>query len=144
MAICLPEFYSTKPSTISFHTTPFKKRTSAGLIPNSKFPTFYFINLNKIFVNDKEIPLFPSLSRNFGNGLTGGCIVDTGATVTSFPEDFYEEFRDTFRKEVRCIPLYDAPLGNFDTCYMVDPGEVANFPAVKMYFGTKTRKICCY
>ncbi|KAK4712921.1 hypothetical protein R3W88_018828 [Solanum pinnatisectum] len=107
----------------------------SGLIPNSKFPTFYFINLFKIFVNDKEIPLFPLLSRNFGNGLTGGCIVDTGATVTSFPKDFYDEFRDTFRKEVRGIPLYDAPLGNFDTCYMVDPGEVPTFPIVKMYFG---------
>ncbi|KAH0654830.1 hypothetical protein KY285_029712 [Solanum tuberosum] len=66
--------------------------------------------------------------------------MDTGASVTNFPEDFYDEFRDTFRKEVRGIPLYDAPLGNFDTCYMVDPGEVPTFPVVKMYFGHQNQE----
>ncbi|XP_049370675.1 aspartyl protease family protein 2-like [Solanum verrucosum] len=82
----------------------------------------------------REVPWFPSLSRNFGNDMTGSCFVDTGVTVTSFPQDFYTVFRDTFRKEVN-IPVYDAPLGNFDTCYMVDPGVVPTFPVVKMYFG---------
>ncbi|WMV36460.1 hypothetical protein MTR67_029845 [Solanum verrucosum] len=135
MALCLPEFYSTKPSTLSFHTTPYKKTTSARLIPNFKFPTIYFVNLYKVFINDKVIPLFPSFSRNIGNDMTGGCIVDTGATITNFPPDFYYVFRDTFRQEVKDIPLYDAPLGSFDTCYMVDPGVVPTFPVVKMYFG---------
>ncbi|WMV38442.1 hypothetical protein MTR67_031827 [Solanum verrucosum] len=134
MALCLPEFYSTKTSTISFHTTPFKKKTSARLLPSSRLPTYYFINLLKVFINNKEVPWFPSLSRNFGNDMTGSCFVDTGVTVTSFPQDFYTVFRDTFRKEVN-IPVYDAPLGNFDTCYMVDPGVVPTFPVVKMYFG---------
>ncbi|KAH0654286.1 hypothetical protein KY289_031964 [Solanum tuberosum] len=58
-----------------------------------------------------------------------------GATITNFPPDFYYVFRDTFRQEVKDIPLYDAPLGSFDTCYMVDPGVVPTFPVVKMYFG---------
>ncbi|KAK6784444.1 hypothetical protein RDI58_017899 [Solanum bulbocastanum] len=77
--------------------------------------------------------------NNFGNDMTGGCFVDTGVTVTSFPQKFYIVFCDTFRKEVNIpkkvnIPVYDAPLGNFDTCYMVDPGVVPTFPVVKMYF----------
>ncbi|KAG5593867.1 hypothetical protein H5410_035099 [Solanum commersonii] len=134
MALCLPEFYSTKPSTLSFHTTPYKKKTSARLIPNYKLPTFYFVNLYKVLINDKEVPSFPSFSLNIGNGMTGGCIVDTGSIVTNFPTDFYDEFRDTFRKEAGDIPLYDAPYGDFDTCYMVDPGVVPTFPVVKMYF----------
>ncbi|MCD9639267.1 hypothetical protein HAX54_023675, partial [Datura stramonium] len=137
MSLCLPGFYSGKGSTISFHTTPFKKKTSAELLPNFKFPIYYFVNLYKVFINDKEIPLNPSsLSTwNFGNDMTGGCMVDTGATITRFPQDFFSVFRDTFRKEVRDIPLIDIPLG-FDTCYKDDPsGREPNFPVVKLYFG---------
>ncbi|KAH0744570.1 hypothetical protein KY290_032563 [Solanum tuberosum] len=52
-----------------------------------------------------------------------------GATITNFPPDFSYVFRDTFREEVKDIPLYDAPLGSFDTCYMVDPGVVPTFPS---------------
>ncbi|KAK4713611.1 hypothetical protein R3W88_019518 [Solanum pinnatisectum] len=121
MALCLPEFDSTKTSTIT------------RLLPRSRLPTYYFINLFKVFINNKEVPWFPSLSQNFGNDMTGGCFLDTGVTVTCFPQKFYTVLRDTFRKEVN-IPVYDAPLGNFDTCYMVDPGVVPTFPVVKMYF----------
>ncbi|KAH0649756.1 hypothetical protein KY284_029668 [Solanum tuberosum] len=136
MAMCLPGTYSTKASTISFHTTPFKKTTSAGLLPNFGFPNFYFVNLYKIFINDKEVPFFPSLSRNFGNyDMTGGCIVDTGTIMSRFPRDFHTVFRDTFRKEVRGIPMMEVPLGAFDTCYIEEPGVVPTFPIVKMYFG---------
>ncbi|MCD7456540.1 hypothetical protein HAX54_032127 [Datura stramonium] len=139
MSMCLPGFYSGKESTISFHTTPFKKKTSAELLPNFKFPIFYFVNLYKVFINDKEIPLNPSLSTwNFGNDMTGGCIVDTGSTFTRFPQDFYIVFRDTFRKEVRDIPMVDVPPGSFDTCYKDDPSaQEPNFPVVKLYFGSE-------
>ncbi|MCD7456547.1 hypothetical protein HAX54_032134 [Datura stramonium] len=95
-----------------------------------------FVN---VFINDKEIPLNPSLSTwNFGNDMTGGCIVDTGTTITRFPQDFYSVFRDTFRKEVRDIPMVNVPPGSFDTCYKDDPSaQEPNFPVVKLYFGHK-------
>ncbi|PHT42353.1 hypothetical protein CQW23_16378 [Capsicum baccatum] len=134
MAMCLPGIYSGKGSTISFHTTPFKITTSAKLLPNSAYPHYYFVNLYKVFINDKEIPLNKSIwnSRKF---ITGGCIVDTGTTITRFPRDFYTAFRDTFIQQVQGIPLIHNPRGHLDTCYKVDPGVVPNFPVVKMYFG---------
>ncbi|XP_019070219.2 aspartic proteinase nepenthesin-1-like [Solanum lycopersicum] len=132
MAMCLPGTYSMKASTISFHTTPFNKTTSARLVPTSEFPNFYFVNLYKIFIDDKELPSFPSLSRN--HDMNGDCIVDTGTIMSRFPRDYYILFRDTFRKEVEGIPMVEAPLGDFDTCYIEDPGVVPTFPVVKMYF----------
>ncbi|KAM3338822.1 hypothetical protein P3S68_030908 [Capsicum galapagoense] len=133
MAMCLPGMYSGS-STISFHTTPFQKTISAELLPNPAYP-YYFVNLYKVFINDKEIPLNPSI-RNFRNAIDGGCIVDTGTILTTFPREIYNAFRDTFIQEVKDYPLVDDPEpGGSDTCYKVDPGVEPNFPAVKMYFG---------
>ncbi|PHU10914.1 hypothetical protein BC332_17844 [Capsicum chinense] len=98
MSMCLPGVLSTKRSTLSFHTMPFKKTTSATLLQDFRFPSVCFVNLYKVFINDMEVPMFPSLSRNFRNNDTSGsCIVDTGTFITHFPHDFYIVFRYTFR-----------------------------------------------
>ncbi|KAH0652200.1 hypothetical protein KY285_031809 [Solanum tuberosum] len=130
MAICLPDFFTTGKSTISFHISPFKRKTSAKLLPNPALPLFYFVNLFKVFINDKEVPL----PRNIGNDMNSRYFVDTGATFSFFPKGIYKVFRDTFRKEAG-FPLYKSPPSQFDTCYKADPGVAPDFPTVKMYFG---------
>ncbi|XP_059290035.1 aspartic proteinase CDR1-like [Lycium ferocissimum] len=87
--------------------------------------------MSMFFINDKEIPLNPSV-WNYRKDMTGGAIVDTGTTITSFPQDFYTEFRYVFRQEVHDIPEVD-PLYDYYTCYKADPS--AKFPVVKLYFG---------
>ncbi|KAM3359732.1 hypothetical protein P3S68_019443 [Capsicum galapagoense] len=67
MSMCLPGLYSGS-ATISFHTTPFDQRISAEILPNPAYPYLYFINLYKLFINNKEIPLNPSI-RNFRNDI---------------------------------------------------------------------------
>ncbi|PHT42153.1 hypothetical protein CQW23_16178 [Capsicum baccatum] len=129
MSMCLPGLHS-ESATISFHTTPFDNSISAELLPNPAYPNFYFVNLYKVFINEREIPLNPSIS------IESGCLVDTGTVITNFPQDIYNVFRDTFRKEVQDLTLVDNTTpGAFDTCYNVDPGVVPNFPVVRMYFG---------
>ncbi|PHT42145.1 hypothetical protein CQW23_16170 [Capsicum baccatum] len=118
MSMCLPGLYSGS-ATIRFHTTPFDQRISAEILPNPVFPYLYFINLYKLFINNKEIPLNPSI-RNFRNDIDGGRVVDTGTILTTFPRDLYNVFRDTFRQEVQDFPLVDDPTGGSDTCYKVD------------------------
>ncbi|KAM3238147.1 protein ASPARTIC PROTEASE IN GUARD CELL 1-like [Capsicum annuum] len=143
MAMCLPGIDSDG-STISFHTTPFKKTVSTELLPNPAKPIFYFVNLYKVFINNKEITLSPSI-RNFRNVIADGVMVDTVKTLSYFPQTFYNVFRDTFRQEVKEIPLINAQIpGRLDTCYLVDPGVVPNFLVVKMYFSHQDRTICCY
>ncbi|PHT75113.1 hypothetical protein T459_18635 [Capsicum annuum] len=134
MAMCLSGIDSQR-STLSFHTTPFEKTISAELLPDPSNPEFYYVDLYKVFINDKEITLNPSI-WNFRNAIDYSCLVDTGTAATYFPRDFYNVFRNTFRQEVQNIRLVNGPRpGGFDTCYRVDPGVVPNFPVVKMYFG---------
>ncbi|PHT45272.1 hypothetical protein CQW23_14430 [Capsicum baccatum] len=134
MAMCLSGIDSER-STLSFHTTPFEKTISAELLPDPSNPEFYYVDLYKVFINDKEITLNPSI-WNFRNAIDYSCLVDTGTAATYFPRDFYNVFRDTFRQEVQNIRLVNGPRpGGFDTCYRGDPGVVPNFPVVKMYFG---------
>ncbi|KAF3622674.1 putative protein ASPARTIC PROTEASE IN GUARD CELL 1-like [Capsicum annuum] len=135
MSMCLPGLYSGS-ATISFHTTPFDQRISAEILPNPAYPYLYFINLYKLFINNKEIPLNPSI-RNFRNDIDGGRVVDTGTILTTFPRDLYNVFRDTFRKKVQDFPLVDDPTGGSYTCYKVDPGVSPHFPNVLMYFGNE-------
>ncbi|CAN4113339.1 unnamed protein product [Withania somnifera] len=138
MAICLPTIASTEPSTITFFETPFTTEISAGLVPNSRFPFFYYVNFYKIFINDQEVPFDPSY-WNFRDDLSGGCMVDTGTTISRFPRVYYNLFRDIFRQQVRDFPRYEGPLsGPYDTCYTVaDLSQEPIFPVVKMYFGTQ-------
>ncbi|PHU20109.1 hypothetical protein BC332_11260 [Capsicum chinense] len=75
MVMCLPGIDSDG-STISFNTTPSKETVSAELLPNPAKPIFYFVNLYKVFINNKEITLSPSI-RNFRNVIADGVMVDT-------------------------------------------------------------------
>lgn len=135
MSICLPGFYSGKSSTLSFHTATWPRTTSAELLQNKKFPLFYYVNLYKVFINDKEIPVHPSW-WTFTKGGGGGVLVDTGTTITRFPKDLYTVFRYTFLSEIKDIPLVKGPSKILDTCFKEDPsGRELYFPVVKLYFG---------
>ncbi|PHU10932.1 hypothetical protein BC332_17862 [Capsicum chinense] len=68
MSMCLPGLHS-ESATISFHTTPFDNSISAELLPNPAYPNFYFVNLYKVFINEREIPLNPSID------IDSGCLV---------------------------------------------------------------------
>lgn len=141
MSMCLPGFYSGKASTLSFHTTPWPRITSAKLLTNHKHPLFYYVNLYKVFINDKVIPVHPSwwaLTKEGG----GGVLVDTGTIITRFPTDLYIVFRYIFRSEVTDIPMVQqSSVKILDTCYKADPdGPELYFPVVKLYFGSVNSK----
>ncbi|OIT28930.1 protein aspartic protease in guard cell 1 [Nicotiana attenuata] len=138
-SMCLPTFHSGKGSTLSFHISKWPRAISAKLLQNYKYPSFYFVNLYKVFVNEREVPVKPSW-WNFKRDMSGGIFVDTGTTFTRFPNDFYVIFRYIFRVAVEDIPMVENPIGPFDTCYKVDPnGEELYFPVVKLYFGSVSR-----
>ncbi|XP_060171494.1 aspartic proteinase nepenthesin-1-like [Lycium barbarum] len=125
-------------STLNFHKAPWPNATVEKLVPNYKYPHLHFVNLHKNFVNDKEVPVKPSWWQ-FGKKMHGGVVVDTGTTITHFPEDFYIIFRYIFRPEVGDIPIVENPVGDFDTCYQADlDGSEVYFPVVKLYFDSKS------
>ncbi|KAK6805986.1 hypothetical protein RDI58_003771 [Solanum bulbocastanum] len=71
----------------------------------------------------KQVPIDPS-HWDLGLDKYGGIFVDTGAYVTSFPDDVYVKFRDIFMSEVKNMQLDPSSPTSFDTCYMA--GEFCN------------------
>ncbi|KAM3220507.1 protein ASPARTIC PROTEASE IN GUARD CELL 1 [Capsicum annuum] len=101
-ALSIPSSTSGKESTLTFFGTPWNTGAEAKLMRNDKFPSFYYLsNLDKITINDREVPIDPS-HWDFGPDkyAYGGIFIDTGALFTTFPDDVYIKFRDIFRSEV--------------------------------------------
>ncbi|XP_006343710.2 aspartic proteinase nepenthesin-1-like [Solanum tuberosum] len=137
MSMCLPSFDSGKGSVLSFQTSKLPRAKSAKLLFNYRYPSFYFVNIYKVFINDREVPVSPSWWNFKGPMMNGGMFVDTGTSYTTFPHDFYTVFRYIFRAEVQDIPMAEIPVQPFDTCYKEDPnGRDLYFPVVKLYFGS--------
>ncbi|MCD9639261.1 hypothetical protein HAX54_023669 [Datura stramonium] len=59
-ALCLPSTISTQPSFLTFNKAPWVYGTEAKIVKNKLNPHFYYVNLHKIVINDKEVPVDPS------------------------------------------------------------------------------------
>nr|XP_009619677.1 aspartic proteinase nepenthesin-1-like [Nicotiana tomentosiformis] len=131
-ALCLPSSTSVQPSVLTFNKAPWSYGTEVKLVRNKLNPHFYNVNIFKIVINDKVVPVDPSWWNNDNQGV----IVDTGTLITRFPHDFYIIFRDVFRLEVKDYEIVEDGVGPFDTCYKDDPfGAELYFPVVRFYFG---------
>ncbi|XP_060217347.1 aspartyl protease AED1-like [Lycium barbarum] len=133
-SLCIPSTTSGKPSTLNFYKTPWTTGIRATLMRNNRFPPFYYIrDLEKITINNKEVPIDPS-HFNLGEDEYSGVFVDTGTSITQFPLDAYVQFRSIFRSEVKDKPLAPNPPGLFDTCYWAGKNvNWANFPVVSVF-----------
>ncbi|PHT97841.1 hypothetical protein BC332_33209 [Capsicum chinense] len=135
-ALCIPSSTSGKESTLTFFGTPWNTGAEAKLMRNDKFPSFYYLsNLDKITINDREVPIDPS-HWDFGPDKYDGIFIDTGAFFTTFPDDVYIKFRDIFRSEVKNMSLVRRPrTAILDTCYRADKvDDLSVFPTVSFYF----------
>nr|XP_009773449.1 PREDICTED: protein ASPARTIC PROTEASE IN GUARD CELL 1-like [Nicotiana sylvestris]XP_016445367.1 PREDICTED: protein ASPARTIC PROTEASE IN GUARD CELL 1-like [Nicotiana tabacum] len=131
-ALCLPSSTSVQPSVLTFNKAPWSYGTEVKLVKNPLNPHFYNVNIFKIVINDKVVPVEPSWWNNGNQGV----IVDTGTLITRFPHDFYIIFRDVFRLEVKDYEMVEDGVGPFDTCYKDDPFSAeVYFPVVRFYFG---------
>ncbi|XWS64975.1 hypothetical protein CRYUN_Cryun05aG0050400 [Craigia yunnanensis] len=77
-----------------------------------KFPTtFYFLTLEAVSVGSKRIKFTGS---SFGTD-DGNIIIDSGTTLTLFPEDFYSELESAVSSKINATKV-DAPEG-LSLCY---------------------------
>ncbi|WMV36470.1 hypothetical protein MTR67_029855 [Solanum verrucosum] len=137
-ALCLPSLTSTQPSILTFNKAPWIYGTEAKFVKNRLNPHFYYVNLYKIFINDKEVPVDPSWWN--GQKVDHGAMVDTGSLITRFPHDLYIVFRYIFREQVK-YPMLQYPIGMFDTCYKdIEEDEDMYFPIIRFYFGNVSHK----
>ncbi|TMW88904.1 hypothetical protein EJD97_017933 [Solanum chilense] len=136
-ALCLPSLKSTQPSILTFNKAPWIYGTEAKFVKNRLNPHLYYVNLYKIFINDKEVPVDPSWWS--GKKDDHGAMVDTGSLITRFPHDLYIVFRYIFREEMK-YPMLQYPIGIFDTCYKEEENEDMYFPIIRFYFGSVSHK----
>lgn len=137
-ALCLPSLTSTQPSILTFNKAPWIYGTEAKFVKNRLNPHLYYVNLYKIFINDKEVPVDPSWWN--GQKVDHGAMVDTGSLITRFPHDLYIVFRYIFREQVK-YPMLQYPIGVFDTCYKdIEEDEDMYFPIIRFYFGNVSHK----
>ncbi|KAM3269846.1 hypothetical protein P3S67_029752 [Capsicum chacoense] len=111
--------------------TPWVYGTEAKLLKNRQQPHLYYVNLYKIFINDREVPV--DLTWWNGQKEDHSPFVDTGSLISRFPHDYYIIFRYAFSAQVH-YPLYSR--GVFDTCYKeIEGEEEMQFPSVRLFFG---------
>ncbi|PHT42161.1 hypothetical protein CQW23_16186 [Capsicum baccatum] len=132
-ALCLPTAEAATGSFLTFNKAPWVYGTEAKILKNRQEPHYYYVNLYKIFINDKEIPVDPTWWN--GQKEDHGAFVDTGSLISRFPHDYYIIFRYAFRAQVH-YPLYQHSIdGVFDTCYKeIEGEEEMQFPSVRLFF----------
>ncbi|KAM3336849.1 hypothetical protein P3S68_032549 [Capsicum galapagoense] len=129
-ALCLPSAEAATGSFLTFNKAPWVYGTEAKLLKNRQQPHLYYVNLYKIFINDREVPVDPTWWN--GQKEDHGAFVDTGSLISRFPHDYYIIFRYAFSVQVH-YPLYSR--GVFDTCYKeIEGEEEMQFPSVRLFF----------
>ncbi|MCD9639262.1 hypothetical protein HAX54_023670 [Datura stramonium] len=83
-SLCLPSFELGKSSILNFHKAPWPNATMAKLLPNYMHPQLHFVNLYKIFINDREVPSNRAVVAF--DKTCGGVVVDTGLLIIHFPK----------------------------------------------------------
>ncbi|KAL5718041.1 hypothetical protein ACHQM5_010982 [Ranunculus cassubicifolius] len=130
---CLVNMDDKKPSTLEFGSTVVTSdAVTTPLLSNSKFPSFYYVGLTGITVED-EVILVPSLDST-GNG---GTFVDSGTVITRFPPQVYSALRDAFLQKTTGIgmPLQQRINRTFDTCFDLTGKTNVSLPSVAFHFG---------
>ncbi|KAG7568294.1 Aspartic peptidase domain superfamily [Arabidopsis thaliana x Arabidopsis arenosa] len=90
-------------------------------------PGFYYLNLDAVSVGDTRIE---TLGTPF-HALEGNIVIDSGTTLTYFPESYCNLVRQAVEHVVPAVPAAD-PTGNDLLCYYSNTIEI--FPVITMHF----------
>ncbi|XP_020883806.1 aspartic proteinase CDR1-like [Arabidopsis lyrata subsp. lyrata] len=90
-------------------------------------PGFYYLNLDAVSVGDTRIE---TLGTPF-HALEGNIVIDSGTTLTYFPESYCNLVRQAVEHVVPAVPAAD-PTGNDLLCYYSNTTEI--FPVITMHF----------
>ncbi|KAL5828482.1 hypothetical protein ACOSQ3_017950 [Xanthoceras sorbifolium] len=91
-----------------------QKMSSTPLLINPLSPTFYYIGITNVYVDDVKLRIDPSVWSidELGNG---GTVVDSGTTLALLVEPAYSEILAAFKKRVRLPSPVESTVG-FDLC----------------------------
>ncbi|KAJ4710582.1 Aspartyl protease family protein 2 [Melia azedarach] len=102
------------------------KMSFTALLTNPVSPTFYYIAIKSVYVDDVKLridPLVWSIDE-LGNG---GTVIDSGTTLTFLAEPAYRKILAAFKRRVKLPSPAESILG-FDLCVNVSGVSRASFP----------------
>ncbi|KAG8077080.1 hypothetical protein GUJ93_ZPchr0006g43309 [Zizania palustris] len=108
------------PAKLYSHAHSGNVRTTR-LIKNPSQPSLYFLSLRGITVGTTRIPVAESLFRS--------TIIDSGASITTLPEDVYEAVKAEFVAQVG-LPASGVDGSALDLCFALPPAASWRRPAV--------------
>ncbi|XP_057810113.1 aspartyl protease family protein 2 [Salvia miltiorrhiza] len=110
------------------------KLSYTPLLINPLSPTFYYIRIESVSINDAKLRISPSVWAidEYGNG---GTVVDSGTTITFLPEPAYRVILAIFERLVK-LPESAKPVPGFDLCLNVSSGASrASLPQLSFKLG---------
>ncbi|XP_071901221.1 protein ASPARTIC PROTEASE IN GUARD CELL 1-like [Coffea arabica] len=138
---CLVDMDSNSSSSLEFNSAPPGDSVFVPLIINPIIQVYYYVELTGVTINGEKVSIPPSDYQIDQDG-GGGIIIDSGTTITEFPTQVYNSFRDTFVKYARALPPmsgFDDGLVKFDTCYDLSSEHKDGYPTMSFEFhGGKT------
>nr|XP_027126269.1 protein ASPARTIC PROTEASE IN GUARD CELL 1-like [Coffea arabica] len=138
---CLVDMDSNSSSSLEFNSAPPGDSVFVPLIINPIIEVYYYVELTGVTINGEKVSIPPSDYQIDHDGL-GGIIIDSGTTITEFPTQVYNSFRDTFVKYAQALPPtsgFDDGLVKFDTCYDLSSEPTDGYPTMSFEFhGSKT------
>ncbi|GAA0163190.1 hypothetical protein LIER_19116 [Lithospermum erythrorhizon] len=102
------------------------KMSYTPLLVNAFSPTFYYIRVKDVFIDDVKLPISPSVWAIDESG-NGGTVIDSGTTLTFLPLGAYDGVVAEFKKRVK-LPEPSVPITDFDFCFNVSAGRVSSLP----------------
>ncbi|KAE7999236.1 hypothetical protein FH972_003689 [Carpinus fangiana] len=95
---------------------------STGLGPKRPDTNFYFLTLEAMSVGNKRLE-FGNYSSAFGDSEEGNIIIDSGTTLTLFPEDFYARLEAAVVEEIDLVRV-DDPNQILSLCYKLGSDDI--------------------
>jgi len=138
---CLTSIYNvsqTSPLFLGDSGLTSLRHRSTPLIPNKAYPSFYFLDLRGISVNNKAIPLPKGTFKLSPKG-EGGVIIDSGTTLTYLEDPAYLPFLQAVRASIRSRAVNSSAVG-LDLCYKTKP-VAPRLPQISFHFGGGSRYV---
>ncbi|CAA3007960.1 aspartyl protease family 2 [Olea europaea subsp. europaea] len=109
------------------------KLSFTPLLSNPLSPTFYYIGIDSVFVNNVKLHISPSVWAidELGNG---GTVVDSGTTLTFLKEPAYRIILATVDRLVKLPKSVEPSLG-FDLCFNVSNELRPSLPRLSFKLG---------
>jgi hypothetical protein len=123
-----------KKSPLFLGNTASLNATTVGSTPilrTRSIPTFYYLSLEGISVNDQSLDIPPGTFDLQSDG-SGGLIIDSGTTITYLPQTAYDALKNALVSSIN-LQQVDGSSYGLDLCFVTD-GSSTSFPSVTFHF----------